>query len=251
MIHNTLRMITIVAVLAGGMSAPAEILVSSDFEADSTGWITGGLDNLARAQVDDGYGVSLADTTASSSLWSYNTTNLPLLLTLDLDYRITNVTADNPFVIGLHVWGNNSDPMAPISGPLMDHKGYFLTFTGGADQKVQLIRRKGPNPEDTAVAAEVPWINDDGLIHHLRITDCGCGNFNIFIDNMAGSLMYVPDKYNYVGGIGSYLGVGTPGDAAGWIDNVVIEGERVNVPEPATLALMLLSAGTVVARRRR
>jgi hypothetical protein len=174
---------------------------------------------------------------------------------LDLDYYVSGATADNPFVIGLHVWGSVADPMSVPSGPLQDHYGYFLAITESSAfrQVLQLQRKDGPDPSNLEVVASTELAIDGTVPHHLRWTDCGCGRLAIYVDDPDNLVLSIDDsRYGmnrYIGREGTHIGVGMPGSAAGWIDNVLVEGSPVYIPEPATLLLLVLGAGWI--RRRR
>lgn len=241
-----------IAVALVAAAAPADILINTDFDTSSAGWTLGNSDNPVVAAAPDVVGNVLTDTSAGSAVWSYNTTRLPLELSIDLDYRITDPYSPQPLVIGFHVWGSQEDPLSPVTGPLLDHNGYFIVFTGGdapPRQRIQIVRRGGPNPEDVTVLADEQLANDDGGIHHLRITDCGCGRLNIYVDNMDLPILYTDDKYQYIGRMGTLLGVGMPGAQASWIDNVVVEG--MPVPEPGIALLLIVGGVAQVVRRLR
>jgi hypothetical protein len=231
-------------------AAPADILINTDFDTSCAGWTLGSPDNPVVAGAADVVGSALVDTNTGTALWSYNTTRLPLELTIDLDYRITEPYSTQPLAIGFHVWGSQEDPLSPVTGPLLDHNGYFIVFTGGEappQQRIQIVRRGGPNPEDVTVLAEDQFPNGDMQIHHLRITDCGCGRLNIYVDNMDLPFLYTDNKYGYIGRQGTLLGVGMPGAEASWIDNVVVEG--IPVPEPGIAMLLIIGGVAQVVRR--
>ncbi len=248
--RNISCVVVVALVLAIGASVRADELINSDFETSSAGWTLGGPDNLAINDFN-----ALADSTTSSSLWSYNTTHLPLYMSLDMDYAVDDATATDPFVIGLHVWGSPDNPTALPSGPLEDHYGYFLTITGSSptEQVLQLERRDGPTATDLAVIGSATLPIDGTAIHHLRWTDCGCGRLTIYVDDMDTIALFADESrtgsMRYIGMTGTFLGVGTPGVAAGWIDNVIVEGDPVPVPEPVTMVLALVGVVGLVRRR--
>lgn len=248
------RIATLALALAclAGPAAQAAVLIDTDFDGFDTGWQMGGSSHLSTADVGGSHGLVLGDFGVGENRSSYNLTPLPLLLSIDLDYHMTSPSSSDPLVIGVHVWASQDDPLGPVSGPLQDHNGYFVVLTGGdapPQQRLQLQRRSGPNPEDLVVLWDEQWVNDDGLVHHMRITDCGCGRITVYIDDMDLPALYVDDKYNYIGRTGTVLGAGMPGGSAGWIDNVRVEGDPV-VPEPMTLLLMALGAVGMIGRNR-
>lgn len=244
--------LAVAVVMLAAAAAPADVLINTDFDASSAGWTLGGAANPVVAPADLAAGNVLADPNTGTALWSYNTTRLPQMLDIDLDYRITDPFSPQPLVVGFHVWGSQEDPLSPVTGPLLDHNGYFLVFTGGPtppQQRIQIVRRGGSNPEDLSILVEDQFPNDDMGIHHLRITDCGCGRLNVYIDNMDMPFLYTDNKYQYVGRQGTLLGVGMPGAEASWIDNVVVEG--IPVPEPGITLLLVIGGLAQVARRFR
>jgi hypothetical protein len=244
-------LIATVVVLAAA-AAPADILINTDFDTSSAGWTLGGPNSPVIAGAAGAGGNVLADANTGAGLWSYNTTPLPLELAIDLDYRITEPYSPQPLVIGFHVWGSQEEPLSQVTGPLLDHNGYYIVFTGGEappQQRIQIVRRGGPNPEDLTVLAEDQFPNGDMQVHHLRITDCGCGRLNIYVDNMDLPFLYTDNKYGYIGRQGTLLGVGMPGASASWIDNVIVEGAPV--PEPGIALLLIIGGLAQVARRLR
>lgn len=246
-------MVLIAAVVATGLADPsaADLLIASNFSGGAAGWPTGGPEGMVVTNVGGVYGDVLTDPDVGTAVdrRSVNTTQLPLELIIDFDYTITGATATDPLVLGFHLWGSTADPTSPVTGPLMDHNGYFLALTGGAPatQSLQLLRRNGPDPADLAIIGQTSWVTDDGQPHHLRLTDCGCGRLTVFGDDMTTAALYVDDKYNYIGRTGTYLGVEMPGLASGWIDNVTVEGEPV--PEPTAMLLLLVGLLPVLRRR--
>ncbi len=141
------------------------------------------------------------------------------------------------------------------SGPLQDHYGYFLTMTHSSpvQQVLELQRRDGPGPGDLAVIGSAALPIDGTGVHHLRWTDCGCGRLTIYVDDMNSIALFADDSRTgsgrYIGRTGTFLGVGTPGAAAGWIDNVHVEGDPVNLPEPLSLLLALTGVVHLIRRR--
>ncbi len=246
--------ISLAAVLAAlCSSAIAEELLRSDFETGPDGWTTGGPNDMQLMNIGGAHGYVMADADIGSdnSLSSYqHHVLLPTELVIDLDYQITGVPEYQAFYVGFHLWGSNTDPSAPpAAGPLDELNGYYIAWVnyGGLTGEVlQLLRRT--DPAFVSVLDEIAQPIDTINVHHLRITDCGCGRLDIFIDDMTTPILSVDDTANYIGRNFTYLGVYAEGSASGWFDNVLVDGPLV--PEPTSL-LLLAAAGLAGLRHSR
>ena len=75
----------------------------------------------------------------------------------------------------------------------------------------------------------------------------------VYVDDMNSIALFADDSRTgtgrYIGRTGTFIGVGTPGAAAGWIDNVHVEADPVNIPEPLSLLLAFPAALHLMRRR--
>ena len=159
---------------------------------------------------------------------STNTTPLSAAIQIDVDLKLTSLTASNSLCVYFHLHATNSPTY---------QKAYQLHYVDGwgTDNDGLSLRKKVADygAVENLAYASVPL---DTNVHHVRIADDGVGGIKVYWDDMGLPIFQVNDP-NYIGADNQYVGVGSGSPVFGWIDNVKVYGDA------APLAVTDLAAG--------
>ncbi|MCG3181942.1 MAG: hypothetical protein BIFFINMI_04388 [Phycisphaerae bacterium] len=220
------------------MSSPtlANVIIQDDFQADSglwEGW-TGYAGTYDRTDLGGG-NVVFAAAPNDISVTKASAPALPAAIQIDVDIQTNHGSSYGGSKFqAIHFHVEDFETTGNL-GSVHYGVAYVKDWSGRVG--LQLLEE---SPRFTATVLATNYtIPIDTAVHHLRITDDGAGVFNVYWDDMVNPAISYDDSASYSRG-GDRIAVQLGSQATGgYIDNLVV-ADFVTVPEPATMALLVL-----------
>lgn len=218
--------LAVACLLATSSMASAVVLINDDFQTGMGAW-----SSTSWTRVDVGGGQYMLQATSGTAT---NPTKLPAAMQLDFDVQRTTANVGG----GPRIYFHNRT-LSP--GP---SKGYWISYLDDyntVNDGLRITEKVADYGAETIIG--VSKVTLDLNVHHVRLTDNGLGLMNVYFDNMTTPVLVLDDTASYSGADNTYIALGYQGR----VDNIIAQ---TYVPEPVSLALLILSVPVVLLRRR-